>query len=224
MPVPPAPQAHPAVRGSIVAMRWSVVLPVKRTEVAKSRLDAVPAPLRRRLALAFAIDTLTAVVGCPDVALPVVVTDDPEAARQAGSLGALVVADRPGNGLNPALRYGAEQARRARPDAGVVLLSADLPALRTADLGRVLTHAAQHRGSFVADASGLGTTLLAASDGRPTPLFGRRSRARHRAAGLVELTLADVASVRRDVDDAVDLWDALRLGVGPATRAVLAAT
>jgi 2-phospho-L-lactate guanylyltransferase len=164
------------------------------------------------------------VVACPDVVLPVVVTDDPEATRQAVSLGALVVADRPGSGLNPALRFGAEQALQARPDAGVALLSADLPALRSDELHRVLTQAASHAGAFVADASGLGTTLVSSSHGPPTPAFGRRSRARHRTCGLVEITLPDVASVRRDVDDAVDLWDAVRLGVGPATRAVLAET
>lgn len=209
------------MRGSIVAMPWSVVLPVKRTDVAKSRLVTVPPPVRRRLALAFAADTLAAVLPCPDVVQAVVVTDDPDAAQQAGAVGALVVDDRPSNGLNPALAFGAVQALQARPDAGVVLLSADLPALRTPELARVLAAAAAHPSAFVADASGLGTTLVAATRGQPTPLFGRRSRARHRAAGLVEITLPDVASVRRDVDDAVDLWDAVRLGVGPATRAVL---
>jgi 2-phospho-L-lactate guanylyltransferase len=202
-------------------MRWSVVLPVKRTDVAKSRLVGVPAPRRRRLALAFAADTLSAVLPCPDVVQAVVVTDDPDAARQAAAVGALVVPDRPARGLNPALAFGATQALQSRPDAGVVLMSADLPALRTAELTRVLTQAAAHPTAFVADASGIGTTLVAASHTRPEPLFGRRSRARHRHAGLVEITLADVASVRRDVDDEVDLWDAVRLGVGPATRAVL---
>jgi 2-phospho-L-lactate guanylyltransferase len=31
-----------------------------------------------------------------------------------------------------------------------------------------------------------------------------------------------IASVRRDVDTEVDLWDALRLGVGPRTKAIAA--
>jgi 2-phospho-L-lactate guanylyltransferase len=34
--------------------------------------------------------------------------------------------------------------------------------------------------------------------------------------------LEGIASVRRDVDTEVDLWDALRLGVGPRTKAVVA--
>jgi 2-phospho-L-lactate guanylyltransferase len=41
-------------------------------------------------------------------------------------------------------------------------------------------------------------------------------------AGLVEVTRTDIPTVRRDVDTEVDLADAVRLGVGPATRAVLA--
>jgi 2-phospho-L-lactate guanylyltransferase len=55
-----------------------------------------------------------------------------------------------------------------------------------------------------------------------SPRFGGRSRAAHRAAGAVELMLEGIASVRRDVDTEVDLWDALRLGVGPRTKAVAA--
>jgi 2-phospho-L-lactate guanylyltransferase len=54
------------------------------------------------------------------------------------------------------------------------------------------------------------------------PRFGGRSRAAHRAGGAVELNVPDTPSVHRDVDTAVDLWDALRLGVGPRTAAVVA--
>jgi 2-phospho-L-lactate guanylyltransferase len=52
------------------------------------------------------------------------------------------------------------------------------------------------------------------------PAFGRRSRAQHVHDGAAELSL-DVPRARRDVDTAVDLWDACRLGVGPETARLL---
>jgi 2-phospho-L-lactate/phosphoenolpyruvate guanylyltransferase len=206
------------------ARSWSVVVPVKRTAVAKSRLT-VPVPsFRPALALAFAADTLLAVRDCAVVQVLVVVTDDEAAAAAAREVGALVVGDEPDRGLNPALVHGARQARQAAPHAGVALLSADLPALRPHELARALQDAAQHPQAFVADVAGMGTTLLTAGPGAAvTPAFGPRSRARHRAAGVHEITRADIGSLRRDVDTEVDLWDAVRLGVGPTTRGVLAA-
>lgn len=77
--------------------------------------------------------------------------------------------------------------------------------------------------SFLADAPGLGTTLLARSPGGPlAPAFGDGSRARHAAGGARELRLDDVESVRRDVDTGADLGAALALGVGPHTGALSA--
>ncbi|TDD65959.1 2-phospho-L-lactate guanylyltransferase [Jiangella aurantiaca] len=202
---------------------WTVVIPVKRPEHAKTRLADAVGELRPRFARAFAADTVRAALDCPPVTRVIVVTDDAAAADEARSLGAEVVADAPDAGLNAALRHGAEAARSVAGDAAVASLSADLPALRPAELERVLAAAAQHPLSFVADAAGIGTTLYAAGPGVPfEPAFGGRSRAAHRLAGAVELELGGIPSVRRDVDTAVDLWDARRLGVGPRTAALLA--
>ncbi|HSK25790.1 MAG TPA: 2-phospho-L-lactate guanylyltransferase, partial [Jiangellales bacterium] len=148
---------------------------------------------------------------------------DPQAATQLAALGALVVADDPGAGLNPALRHGAAVAARRRPGAPVAALSADLPALRPAELDTALRAAREQPASFVGDVAGTGTTLYAVLDAASfAPEFGVRSRAAHRIAGVVELDLADVPSLRRDVDTPVDLWDALRLGTGPRTASVAA--
>ena len=202
--------------------RWTVVIPVKRPEHAKTRLADAVGELRPRFARAFAADTVQAAIDCPPVARVLVVTDDDETAAEARSLGAEVVADTPDAGLNAALRHGAAAARSDDAHAAVVSLSADLPALRPAELERVLTAAAEHPLSFVADAAGIGTTSYAAGPGVPfEPAFGGRSRAAHRLAGAVELDLDDIPSARRDVDTAVDLWDARRLGVGPRTAALL---
>ncbi len=204
-------------------MNWSIVIPVKRPEIAKTRLTEAVGELRPALARAFAADTVAAALASPAVELVVAVTDDATFGDEARGLGAVVIADAPDAGLNAALRHGAEEARALRPDLAVAALSADLPALRPDELAAALGAASEQRVSFVGDLAGLGTTLYGALPGEPfSPRFGGRSRAAHRAAGAVELTLDGIPSVRRDVDTEVDLWDALRLGVGPRTKAIAA--
>jgi 2-phospho-L-lactate guanylyltransferase len=197
---------------------------VKRPELAKTRLADAVGDLRPHLARAFAADTVAAVLACSAVAAVVVVTDDDDAAVVARALGATVIADAPDAGLNAALRHGADEILAAHPDASLAALAADLPALRPDELGRVLSAAGHHGQSFVSDAAGIGTTLYAARHGSTfDPRFGGRSRASHRAAGAVELQLDGIASIRRDIDTAVDLWDAARLGLGPRTSALVSA-
>ncbi|MDN3294273.1 2-phospho-L-lactate guanylyltransferase [Streptomyces ficellus] len=198
---------------------WSLVVPLKPLARAKSRLAGAAGPLaRQRLALAFAQDTVAAALACPSVRDVSVVTDDAAAAPVLLALGARVVPDRPGAGLNAALAYGAEVIRARRPGAPVATLNADLPALRPAELSRVLAVAAQFPRAFLADAAGIGTTLLSAAPGvELRPAFGGASRRRHLLSGAVEMLPADVASVRQDVDTGDDLRAALELGVGPRT-------
>ncbi|MFR9726891.1 2-phospho-L-lactate guanylyltransferase [Streptomyces sp. MS19] len=201
--------------------RWSLIVPLKPLRLAKSRLaDVAGDAVRPLLALAFAEDTVAAALTCASVREVLVVTDDPLAGGRLARAGARVVPDAPGSGLNAALAYGAATARAARPDAAVAALNADLPALRGAELLRVLGAASQHARSFLADAAGVGTTLLAAAGGVDLgPAFGGPSRARHRASGAAELLLDGVPGARRDVDTGADLRAALALGVGPRTAA-----
>ncbi|SHJ60002.1 2-phospho-L-lactate guanylyltransferase [Nocardiopsis flavescens] len=200
-------------------VRWSLVVPVKHLGLAKSRLAPALGPRRAELALAFACDTVAAALACPAVAAVFAVTDDPRAGAGLAALGAVVVTGEPGTGLNPALEHGARAARLTAPAAGVCALSADLPALRPRELGRVLEAAAGYGRSFLADAPGVGTTLYAAAPGHAfSPAFEGASRARHLASGARELLLPDAESVRRDVDTPADMAAALELGVGPRTR------
>ncbi|WP_045306475.1 2-phospho-L-lactate guanylyltransferase [Saccharothrix sp. ST-888] len=211
-PVPPA--ARPG---------WSLVLPVKPLALAKSRLGAFAGELRPALALAFALDTVTAALACPDVARVLVVTQDRLAGPELADLGALVLDDEPGGGLNPALAHGAAHARRIAPHSPVAALSADLPALRPVELSRVLAQVPPTGRAFLADAPGIGTTLLACAPGTGLrPAFGGPSRDRHAAGGAYEITLPDVPSVRRDVDTGADLAAARALGLGPRTAAAAA--
>ncbi|MEU3188068.1 2-phospho-L-lactate guanylyltransferase [Streptomyces sp. NPDC006923] len=199
--------------------RWSLVVPLKPLPLAKSRLAGVAGDaLRPRLALAFAQDTVAAALACPAVLNVAVVTDDPTAAAELAALGARIVPDAPAAGLNAALAHGARAVRAARPGAPVAALNADLPALRPGELARVLDAAAEFPRAFLADAAEIGTTLLAASPNSELgPAFGGPSRSRHLSSGAVEIVLAEVDSVRRDVDTGDDLLVAAALGLGPYT-------
>ncbi|SNX64278.1 2-phospho-L-lactate guanylyltransferase [Streptomyces sp. TLI_55] len=205
-------------------MQWTLVIPLKPLERAKSRLsDTAGDGLRPGLALAFAQDTVAAALASPAVGDVAVVTDDPLAGRELSALGARIVPDEPRGGLNAALAYGAGVVRAAQPRSAVAALNADLPALRPVELARVLDAAAEFPRAFLPDAAAIGTTLLAVREGQELrPAFGTDSRARHRASGAVELTLPGVDSVRQDVDTGEDLRAALALGVGPRTAAVSA--
>ncbi|MER8187472.1 2-phospho-L-lactate guanylyltransferase [Kitasatospora sp. NPDC094015] len=225
-PLPPAPSPRRPGADAPGAPGWSLVLPVKPLELAKSRLAPFAGARRPELALAFALDTVTAALACPPVARLLVVTGDALVAERVRALGALVVADEPvgrRGGLNPALAHGAARALQHAPRAPVATLSADLPALRPAELALVLAAVPAGRRAFLADTPGTGTTLLACPPGLPLgPAFGPGSRDRHAARGARELPLAGVPSVRRDVDTAADLLEALALGVGAHTAAVAA--
>ncbi|MFP8940781.1 2-phospho-L-lactate guanylyltransferase [Streptomyces fenghuangensis] len=208
------------------ARGWTLVVPLKPLVLAKSRLaPAAGSGLRPALALAFAQDTVAAALACAAVEGVVIVTDDPLAEAELAALGARIVPDAPGAGLNAALEHGEAVVRLERPGAPVAALNADLPALRPGELARVLEAARAHRRAFLADAAGVGTTLLAASGGAAlAPAFGGASRARHLRSGAAEITLPGVDSVRRDVDTGEDLAAALALGVGPHTLRTSAAS
>jgi 2-phospho-L-lactate guanylyltransferase len=200
---------------------WGVVVPVKRLDVAKSRLAPYGDRTRRDLALAFAADVVRAALDCVVVQQVLVVTDDAEAAQVLSGLGARVAADDPDAGLNPALSHGAEVLRAGQPSLGLATLSGDLPALRPTDLAQVLASVPEGRRAFVTDSSGTGTTLLAASAPADLlPSYGEGSRSRHLTSGAVELP--GPPGLRRDVDTPDDLREAVALGVGPRTAAVVA--
>jgi 2-phospho-L-lactate/phosphoenolpyruvate guanylyltransferase len=205
------------------ALTWSVLVPVKVLAQAKSRLAALAGERRGELALAVACDTVTAVTACAAAARVIVITDDQVAGAALAELGALVVPDEPRDGLNAALRHGAGYACSRWPESGTAALSADLPALRAAELGRALRAASAWPAAFVADAAGDGTTLYTAAPGTAfRPAFGPFSRARHAAGGATELDLAGVPGLRRDVDTPADLRGAAALGLGPRSAPLAA--
>ncbi|HMC70342.1 MAG TPA: 2-phospho-L-lactate guanylyltransferase [Mycobacteriales bacterium] len=206
-----------------VGQSWSVVVPVKRLERAKTRLS-VDASLRRELALAMATDTVAACLLTRGVVAVVVVTDDELAAPAMRALGARVVADEPDAGLNPALVHGAAALAAEHADCGTVMLASDLPALSPGALAQLLEQAANIDVACVADAGGTGTTVLTtAASISPAPSFGGGSWQRHLDAGATDLTVYADPRLRRDVDTTADLAAALTLGCGAATVTVVSA-
>jgi 2-phospho-L-lactate/phosphoenolpyruvate guanylyltransferase len=206
--------------------RWDLVVPLKPTELGKSRLAAYAGPRRPELTRAMVLDTVAAALHSPQVATVLVVTDDSQIAPALAETGINVIPDVPAAGLNAAIRFGFDHLRARRPGSPVAAVTADLPALRAHDLTAALVECAQQGRSFVSDAAGVGTTLLATTLAEDrahvalAPEFGAGSRAAHLRSGATEITLA-VPSLRRDVDTEADLSAALRLGVGPRTRVML---
>lgn len=210
---------------SFPATSYGVLVPVKRPAVAKSRLAGLGDDLRTELAGAFAMDTVAAALESPAVGCVVAVTDDHVLAAALAGLGAHAVPDGVAGDLNGTLLQAAAELARRFPGLRPAALCADLPALRPDELGRALAEAPDDGTAFVADAEGVGTTLLVASDvGCFDPRFGPGSAAGHRAAGAKEINLADVPSLRRDVDTPADLQAALTLGAGPRTSLVATLT
>lgn len=207
-------------------VRSAAVVALKPIEQAKSRLGTVSDPLRRELAWSMALDTLTALAEAVDDVL--VVSPEPSLQTRLERAGlAVSVVDEPAAaGMNGALAYGAEllQARGCRL---VLACVADLPALRPESVRRILRAAGHRPRSFVADASGIGTTMLTALDTALDPRFQGASAAAHRLSGAVALTDvslgAAVPDARHDVDTESDLLTAATLGVGRATAALLGA-
>lgn len=195
------------------------MIPLRLSD-AKSRLSTQTAPRRRQLVVAMALDVATAAAACPDVDDIVLVADPAgiEAVEAAG-IGGLRARVDAGEGLNAAILAGAAGA-----SGPVAALLADVPCVTPEALTFALM-ATTDRPAIVCDAEGIGTTLLSAPRAADLqPRFGPRSRAAHIAEGAVDIAdpaPGSLASLRRDVDSEVDLWDAQRIGLGAFTRAVV---
>lgn len=190
-----------------------IVVPFAGVE-GKTRLHALR-ETRRAVSLAMLGDVLEAAFA---VGTTHVVTADRDGAAVARELGAGVLDD-PGGGQGNAVR-AALAALEADP---VVLVNADVPCVRPADL----------RGLVAATPDG-GIALVAAQDGTTNalslpgphafaPLFGPGSAARFREHGAalgLESVLADIPNLADDVDTIEDL-QRLRHRVGSRTHACL---
>ncbi len=133
---------------------WTVLLPVKVLARAKSRLAVLAGDRRRELALALASDTVTAVLGCPEVARVVVVTSDPVAGPLLAALGAVIVPD------EPADRAAGRATRASLDGAGRPGVLGDLGGAGLSGVQDLLNAALRH-GAAVAARRWPGTGLAA---------------------------------------------------------------
>lgn len=198
-----------------------LVVPVKTLGRAKTRLTSATGgdPVSHAaLALALAMDTVSAALLTPGVRRVVTITSDPAVAAEMAALGVESLPEPVERGLNAALQHGASTLRSARIGA----LQADLPALRPDELHAALEAAADRR-AFVPDRQGTGTTLLlAAPGGALDPRFGVGSAGHHRNSGAIAL-IGEWPSLRCDVDTEEDLRLASTLGLGVHTANALPA-
>ena len=202
------------------AAGWRVVVPIKGTSEAKSRLSFLPElglgeHGRAILAHAFACDTLAAV----DAVVPhthVFIVTDPAAFENYSDFG-ICVAD-PGAGLNPAIAAGISAARADDATSAVAVLTGDLAALTPRAVSEALDASARVPLGLVADSTGTGTTMITAAAGMPlTPRFGVGSAQTHRDGGQADLELGHDSVLRLDIDSRADLREAYRRGVGEHT-------
>lgn len=205
--------------------RWTIVVPLKSSARGKSRIELDPA-LRRRLAVAMALDTVTAAAAADGVLTVLVVVDDPADGDQLAAIPWVRIVRSRTPGLNQAIADGlhavghdASSVENVADGPGpVAVLPADLPSLAAMELSEALAAAVPHRSAVVADRQGTGTTLLTAAGAHHLqPRYGSESLRRHVAGGAVLLDLPVTSGLRRDVDQIDDL-----AGVrGPRTLAVL---
>lgn len=188
---------------------WAIV-PVKPLRRAKSRLasvlsDGERAELSQRLLL----HTLDELAKVPNVEHTLVVSRDPKALALAREHGARTVMERGTPELNRAL-VRATVVARGYGVSGVLILPADLPLVRRADLERLLALAVDPPVIVLApDRHGRGTNaLLSVPPGLIEYDFGAESFQRHceraeRAGARVEV--CHLPSFELDVDKPEDL-------------------
>lgn len=187
---------------------------------AKSRLAPVGEALRRDLAWAMAVDTLAALHRVFDRVLVVGSVRAGELTRLGIAVDVVAEPDQPG--MNSALTHGAALLRDEGASS-VLACVGDLPSLTPASIRAVLVASKPWARAFLADESGVGTTMLIAHETLLQPRFEGRSAAAHLASGAHPIPEeVPVPDARTDVDTESDLDAAVRLGVGPATAEVLA--
>ncbi len=185
------------------------VLPVKRFDDAKQRLQNQYRPDERRaLAAAMFSDVLVALGQTGSLDQVLVISGDHDAQRIASGFGAVVLSDRD-HGHNPAALSGIREALERGADRAL-LVPGDCPTLDPTQIAELLSRPAPRRSALIVpDRHGSGTNaLLLAPPDALEPSFGPGSRQRHAAhaesAGIAH-EVVEVPSLALDVDTPEDL-------------------
>jgi 2-phospho-L-lactate guanylyltransferase len=188
---------------------WAV-LPVKRLDEAKSRLDPVlGAAQRRALAESLFERCLGVLTQSPEVHQTLVVSADPAVLAHAGSLGATPIAEEAA-GLNGALSLAREHAVREGAQR-LLVLACDLPLVSPEDLENLFSRAAVPGVVIAPDRRRQGTNaLLLAPPLAIDFAFGENSFQRHQAlaaAAGVSAAAVTLPGLAFDVDLPQDWHD-----------------
>ncbi|MEM2907825.1 MAG: 2-phospho-L-lactate guanylyltransferase [Candidatus Hadarchaeales archaeon] len=199
-------------------------MPVKRLSEAKSSLSHVLGEEERReLVLSMLADVLKVIKATTSLAGVVVVSPDEEVLRAARISGALGLLE-PSVGLNKAIELAIQRAAAEGADA-VLVLPADLPLVRVADLENIIAMARSPREVVLAPSKDNGTNALLLKPPDAISLrFGGESFVDHlweaRGRGILPRIYRST-SIAMDVDNIQDLMNLEVEELGAHTRAVV---
>ena len=205
----------------------ATLVPAKALDRAKGRLAAfLTEDERRQLALAMLEDVVKALQAVPEIDSVAVISPDAEVLDAARALAADVIEEPPSvRGLNQALAHGLSVMSSRAPDALLVVL-ADVPAVKPADVKEVLDALPPDRGVVIAPSSAKGTSALALRPPDVIPFrFGEQSFQNHKreaAARKIEHTIVRNEALANDIDEPTDLRRLLEHPAETATHRLLA--
>lgn len=206
------------------------ILPVKRFDRAKQRLDAhVDAESRKALASAMLSDVLAALGRARTLDAVALVSSEPAVERHVDGARVLLVPDTTERGQSQAALIGLARAAELGANRAV-LIPGDCPLIDPAEVDDLVGRATRLDVAIVPDRHRQGTNALTLGPGGSfTPQFGPESLARHvkqaRERGL-RFSVVSLASFALDVDTLDDLAELAALTqrapeLAPATHAVL---
>lgn len=185
-------------------MSWTAIIPIKLGAPRKSRLGEWLAPAEReRLADQLFAHVLAVVRNHPKIAQTIILSLEQPA----------IPIERwwpdQGRGINEELTA----VRAALPPCDLLVVNADLPFLRAADVTAIIQAAETAGAALAPDHTGEGTNAVAISRGRPFIFaFGPGSLDVHRGAADHGAGLVRTAGFARDIDTPDDLAFALAAG------------
>jgi len=198
---------------------WAII-PVKRLSEAKSGLSAVLVPeQRRQLVLSMLADVLKAVHQAPSIASSIIVSPDEKVLSFANLHGAEGVTE-PGLGLNEALNLAIRHTISKDVDS-VLILPADLPFLKSADVENLIAMASAPKDIVIAPSKAKGTNALFL---RPPDLIKLRFGGESFPLHVKEASQAGVrpriyrsTTIALDIDEPEDMLSVETLGLGTRT-------
>ncbi|MFK7792059.1 MAG: 2-phospho-L-lactate guanylyltransferase [Devosiaceae bacterium] len=197
-------------------MSLCIVIPMKDPGEAKTRLgDTLPAKARAALARTLFRQTLR-VLKSVDSSLPIVVVTSSHAIRAMCRALGVKLLDDPGEGLNAAVRYGANYAAQ-QGFSSICVLPGDLADPSADDLIALFAMPGKERSVIISPAHDGGTNALVVTP--PNALafeYGPGSCAAHQAAAEeagLSCLIAPLPSLLYDVDRSSDLGLRLTRGL-----------